>query len=98
MISSKNVNSLRYGELSPYGLNEGRHERISTQRTKKPENPTGCWDDKSDLLELNDPNPGGLLPIAGTQPDIVRSREADFDREMCPNSQPICVLPFKQAS
>jgi hypothetical protein len=51
-----------------------------------------------DVLVLNDTNPGGLLTVARAQPDIIRSGEADFNREMDPSSQRIRVFPFEQVS
>jgi hypothetical protein len=43
-------------------------------------------------LELYDPDPASLLPIARAQPDIIRSRETDLDREMRPQTTGISEL------
>ena len=51
---------------------------------------------RRDSLVLNDTDPGGLLTITGTQPDIVRCGETDFNGEMDPSSQPTCVLQFEE--
>jgi hypothetical protein len=101
MIFSNDAKSLRYGGLSPYGLNGGG-ARADQQPAKKGNGePRGLWgrrEARRDSLILNDTNPGGLLTMARTQPDIIRGGEADFDGEMDPSPQPICMFPFEQVS
>jgi hypothetical protein len=100
MIFSKEPNSLRYGELSPYGLNrKGNINRSGfSEREKRKQNATQNGEVRRDILVLDYTNPGGLLTVTGTQPDPIRSGEADLDGEMEPNSQPGCMFPVKQVS
>lgn len=89
MTSSKELNSLRYGELNPYGLDgkgEGENTSGSAFGEKRKIDCSKDCGDEDDLLVLNDTNPGSLLAVTGTQPDIIRSGEADFYREMDPSS------------
>lgn len=99
MTPSNELNSLRYGELNPYGLDgkwEGENASGSASSEKRETDcPKDCGDE-GDLLVLNNTDPGSLLAVTGTQPDIVRSGEADFDREMDPSSQRSCMFPVEQ--
>jgi hypothetical protein len=79
---------------------KGEHKRIGIQRERKKETecPTKWGEMRRDILVLDYTNPGGLLTVTGTQPDPIRSGEADLDGEMEPNSQPGCMFPVKQVS
>ena len=52
---------------------------------------------RRDSLVLNNTNPGSLLAVAGTQPNIVRGREPNLDREMGPRSRRVRVFPVKKS-
>lgn len=97
MIFSNDSKSFRYGGLNPYGLDGERGARADQDLAKKRRrNTPRTGGVRRDSLVLNDTDPGGLLTITRTQPDIVRCGETDFDGEMDPSSQPMCVLQFEE--
>ena len=95
MISSNEPNSLRYRELNPYGLNGRGGKRVSIQRKENETETPQTAGMKSDLLVLNDTDPGSLLTMTGAQPDIIRSGEADFNGKMGPGSHRVCMFLFE---